>query len=64
MIVNYTKFNATIINAGIKISKRPASLDGIMHNKFAIFDGRDLTNENDWVWTGSFNWTSSELNWP
>ncbi len=52
-----------LINAGIKISKRPASLDGIMHNKFAIFDGRDLTNENDWVWTGSFNWTSSELNW-
>jgi phosphatidylserine/phosphatidylglycerophosphate/cardiolipin synthase-like enzyme len=52
-----------LINAGIKISKRPSGLSGIMHNKFAIFDGRDATNENDWVWTGSFNWTSSEINW-
>ncbi len=52
-----------LLNSGIKISKRPSGLSGIMHNKFAIFDARDATNENDWIWTGSFNWTSSELNW-
>lgn len=51
-----------LANAGIQISKRPA-IDGIMHNKFAIFDARDLNAANDWVWTGSFNWTSTEINW-
>ncbi|MFH0735016.1 MAG: phospholipase D-like domain-containing protein [bacterium] len=51
-----------LLNAGILISKRPA-IDGIMHNKFAIFDARDFNAENDWVWTGSWNWTSSELYW-
>ena len=34
-----------------------------MHNKFAIFDSRDPEPTNDWVWTGSWNWTSTELNW-
>ncbi len=52
-----------LINAGIKVIKRTSGLNGIMHNKFAIFDGRDLNPENDWVWTGSFNWTSTELTW-
>ena len=44
-------------NAGIKISQRPTT-DGLMHNKFAIFDGRDDNQQNDWVWTGSWNWTN------
>lgn len=52
-----------LINAGIQISKRPSTLDGIMHNKIFIFDGRDSIETNDWVWTGSWNVTSTELNW-
>lgn len=53
----------TLIDAGIPVLKRTASLDGIMHNKFFIFDGRDSNPVNDWIWTGSWNVTSSELNW-
>jgi len=30
---------------------------GLMHNKFYIFDNRDTTDTNDWVWTGSWNAT-------
>ncbi|HSD63926.1 MAG TPA: phospholipase D-like domain-containing protein, partial [Ignavibacteriaceae bacterium] len=52
-----------LIDAGILLSKRPASLEGIMHNKFFIFDARDSITTNDWLWTGSWNVTSSELNW-
>jgi len=51
-----------LLNAGIKMSQRPA-IPGIMHDKFAVFDGRDSNSTNDWVWTGSWNWTSTELNW-
>ncbi|MBU1098313.1 MAG: T9SS type A sorting domain-containing protein [Bacteroidetes bacterium] len=47
---------------GIQISQRP-NMSGIMHNKFAIFDGRDNNPDNDWLWTGSWNWTSTELDW-
>jgi phosphatidylserine/phosphatidylglycerophosphate/cardiolipin synthase-like enzyme len=46
-----------LADAGIKISQRPTT-DGLMHNKFAIFDGRDDNTRNDWVWTGSWNWTN------
>jgi len=47
-----------LANSGIKISQRPANNYGLMHNKFAIFDGRDNNQQNDWVWTGSWNWTN------
>ncbi len=47
-----------LIDAGISISQRPASNSGLMHNKFAIFDARDNKPKNDWVWTGSWNWTN------
>ena len=53
----------TLIDAGIPVLKRTASLDGIMHNKFFIFDGRDAVSTNDWIWTGSWNVTSTELTW-
>jgi phosphatidylserine/phosphatidylglycerophosphate/cardiolipin synthase-like enzyme len=53
----------TLLNAGIKISKRPVSLSGIMHNKFFIFDARDTIAANDWLWTGSWNITNTELEW-
>ncbi len=52
-----------LINAGILVSKRPSFLEGIMHNKFFIFDSRDTIPTNDWLWTGSWNVTSLELNW-
>ena len=56
----------TLANAGILISRRPtetASFHGIMHNKFFIFDARDSIENNDWIWTGSWNVTSTEIGW-
>ncbi|MFH0992427.1 MAG: phospholipase D-like domain-containing protein [bacterium] len=36
------------------------SSQGLMHNKFAIFDYRDrFSASDDWVWTGSWNATDS-----
>lgn len=52
----------TLLNAGIKMSKRQ-STNGIMHNKFMIFDARDTLLSNDWTWTGSYNLTTTEQNW-
>lgn len=52
----------TLIDNGIKISKR-ADNNGLMHNKFVVFDQRDSDPSNDWVWTGSQNLTDIELNW-
>jgi phosphatidylserine/phosphatidylglycerophosphate/cardiolipin synthase-like enzyme len=53
----------SLLNAGILISQRPASLTGIMHDKFLIFDARDSIASNDWLWTGSWNITYTELSW-
>ena len=53
----------TIVNAGVPIIQRPASLTGIMHNKFFVFDHRDSNPANDWVWTGSWNPNSAEATW-
>jgi hypothetical protein len=53
----------TIMNAGILVSRRNTDTTDIMHNKFFIFDSRDSINSNDWVWTGSWNITSTELTW-
>lgn len=56
----------TLINNGILISKRPpesVTFNGIMHNKFFIFDARDSVFINDWVWTGSWNVTGLESGW-
>ncbi len=52
-----------LINAGIPVLKRTSGLEGIMHNKFIIFDARDSESTNDWLWTGSWNLTSTELSW-
>lgn len=38
--------------AGIPVRYKRGSGEGLMHNKYAIYDGRILS-------TGSFNWTSS-----
>jgi len=53
---------AALLNAGILMNQKPDN-SGIMHNKFAIFDARDNNPSNDWVWTGSWNWTTRELDW-
>lgn len=56
----------TLIDNGILVNQRPTetqSFPGIMHNKFFIFDARDTISTNDWLWTGSWNVTSTELNW-
>lgn len=52
-----------LINAGFLISKRPNNINGIMHNKFFVFDARDTIPENDWVWTGSWNLSADEIFW-
>ena len=47
-----------LLKKGVNIRLLPGKGRGIMHNKFAIFDGRILL-------TGSYNWTESaeEYNW-
>jgi phosphatidylserine/phosphatidylglycerophosphate/cardiolipin synthase-like enzyme len=50
-----------LLDEGIEMSQRSSS--GLMHNKFAVFDARDDSSENDWVWTGSWNWTTLEMDW-
>ncbi len=50
-------------NAGIPVIDDSFSdtYDGgnIMHNKFVVFDARDTSVLNDWVWTGSYNLTDN-----
>lgn len=53
----------TLINAGIPVIKRTSGLNGIMHNKFFVFDARDTIAVNDWLWTGSWNITLNESTW-
>jgi len=51
---------AKLIAAGIPVVKRavPGIDNGIMHNKFFIFDGKDSTSATtEWVITGSWNVT-------
>ena len=47
-----------LLKKGVNLRLLPGKGRGIMHNKFAIFDGRILL-------TGSYNWTESaeEYNW-
>jgi phosphatidylserine/phosphatidylglycerophosphate/cardiolipin synthase-like enzyme len=55
-----------LISAGIPViddTFGSNSGDGSMHNKFVIFDARDATSDtDDWVWTGSFNFTYTGSN--
>lgn len=52
-----------LIDAGIPVIKRTSGLNGIMHNKFFVFDARDSVVINDWLWTGSWNVTLTESSW-
>lgn len=47
--------------AGIGKIARPAG-DGIMHNKFMVIDGHSNDPDDPIVWTGSCNWTASNIN--
>lgn len=51
-----------LIAAGIKVQKRPDGSDGIMHDKFLIFDSKNNSSHaDDWVWFGSANITNQQF---
>jgi phosphatidylserine/phosphatidylglycerophosphate/cardiolipin synthase-like enzyme len=37
---------------------------GIMHNKFVVFDANNTNANLPYVWTGSTNWTTSQIDGP
>jgi len=41
--------------------KRPKSINGIMHNKFVIFDANSTNPDDPIVWTGSMNFTEEQV---
>ncbi len=41
--------------------KRPTSINGIMHNKFVIFDAQSTDPDDPIVWTGSTNFTEEQI---
>ncbi|WP_346862804.1 phospholipase D-like domain-containing protein [uncultured Draconibacterium sp.] len=50
------------LNSGISVLERPeTSTGGIMHNKFAIFDGNSNDANKAWIWSGSTNLTQTQL---
>ncbi len=57
----------TLKNAGITVIDDGYDAvnagEGLMHNKFFVFDNQDTLSEaDDWVWTGSWNVTDSGTN--
>lgn len=46
------------------IASPNSSLFGIMHNKFVIFDANNSDATKPFVWTGSTNWTTSQIDGP
>ncbi|HTX18630.1 MAG TPA: phospholipase D-like domain-containing protein [Bacteroidota bacterium] len=49
---------ATLKNAGVDVLLKAASLNGLLHHKYAIVDA-DIPSESNIVITGSHNWSSS-----
>ncbi len=50
------------LNSAIPVLEHPeVSEGGIMHNKFAIFDGNSVNAEKAWLWSGSTNLTETQL---
>lgn len=45
----------------VQYLKRPTSLNGIMHNKFVIFDAQSSNPDDPIVWTGSMNFTQEQV---
>ena len=54
-----------LLNNGIpKVSSPTAVEYGIMHNKFVVFDANVTDVDKPLVWTGSTNWTTSQIDGP
>ena len=54
-----------LLNPSIPILASPSSSSyGIMHNKFVIFDANSTDVNKPLVWTGSTNWTVSQIDGP
>ncbi|MDX8338528.1 phospholipase D-like domain-containing protein [Draconibacterium sp. IB214405] len=49
------------LNNNIPILERPDLDDGIMHNKFVIFDANATNANASWIWSGSTNLTQNQL---
>jgi hypothetical protein len=65
VIANGSSANQGIenLNAGIKKLGSPSGADdGIMHNKFMIIDAYSNDPNKPILWSGSCNWTSSNVN--
>lgn len=51
-----------LIAAGVRVQKRPDGLNGLMHNKFIVFDAKNnISASDDWVWFGSANITNQQF---
>lgn len=62
-IVGDSQIDAALWNAlpaSVKV-KRPATLNGIMHNKFLVIDANASNPNLPIVWTGSTNYTNNQL---
>lgn len=62
-IVGDSQIDAALWNAlpaSVKV-KRPAALNGIMHNKFLVIDANASNPNLPIVWTGSTNYTGNQL---
>ncbi|WP_333600888.1 phospholipase D-like domain-containing protein [Flavobacterium sp.] len=54
-----------LLNVNIpKVASPVSSSYGIMHNKFVIFDANSSDPNKPYVWTGSTNWTVSQIDGP
>lgn len=54
-----------LLNSGIPTLASPNDVAyGIMHNKFVIFDANVSDANKPFVWTGSTNWTVSQIDGP
>ena len=53
------------LNSAIpKLASPSSSSYGIMHNKFVLFDTNHSNANKPFVWTGSTNWTTSQIDGP
>lgn len=53
--------SVNLLNKNILVLEREDADDGIMHNKFAIFDANSSNPDEAWVWSGSTNLTNQQL---
>jgi phosphatidylserine/phosphatidylglycerophosphate/cardiolipin synthase-like enzyme len=54
-----------LLNSNIPTLGRPDITNGgIMHNKFVIFDANNSDPNKPYVWTGSTNWTTAQIDGP